>query len=159
MVIRDSEMMGEGKMALPELPIVAEGETTAGERWYLRAGGSPEAYDSMLETVHADGRRDQGGMGGPALYPGDLLNVYIGRADRGLLRVLVRADPRVQRLRFQSENGEQCNMLPSAHDPLVGVNLFAMLLRWTTSVTSMEALDADGQVMASRASRNLRGLT
>ena len=70
-------------MPLAELPVVAEGETTRGERWYLRAGGSLETYDSMLETVHADGRRDQGGMSGPALYPGDLLNVYLGRARPG----------------------------------------------------------------------------
>ena len=79
-------------MPLAELPVVAEGETTRGERWYLRAGGSPETYDSMLETVHADGRRDQGCMSGPALYPGELLNVYLGRADQGPLRVVVRSD-------------------------------------------------------------------
>jgi hypothetical protein len=135
----------EDEMPLPELPVVAEGETARGEQWYLRAGGSPEASDSMLETVHVDGRRDQGGMCGPALYPGELLNVYIGRADQGPLRVVVRADPQVQRLRLQSERGEWCDMLaPCAHDPAVGVNLFAMLLPWTTDVTEVMALDADG---------------
>src|SRR5215831_5234759 len=61
-------------MSLSELPVVAEGEGTQGERWFLRAGGSSEAYFSMIETVHPDGRRDEGGMGGPALYPGQLLN-------------------------------------------------------------------------------------
>lgn len=144
-------------MPLPELPVVAEGETTRGERWYLRAGGSPEAYDSMLETVHADGRRDQGGMSGPALYPGDLLNVYLGRADQGPLRVVVRTDSRVQRLRLQSEVGERCDMLvPSAHDPVAGVNLFAVLLHWSTDVTSIQGLDADGLMLMSRAPRNPR---
>jgi hypothetical protein len=123
--------MEEGEMPLPELPVVAEGEATGGERWYLRAGGSPEEYDSTLETVHADGRRDQGGMCGPALYPGELLNVYLGRADQGLLRVVVRTDPQVQRLRLQSERGARCDFsAPSAHDPAVGVNLFAD--RWRT---------------------------
>jgi hypothetical protein len=152
--------MEEDEMPLQELPVVAEGETTRGERWYLRAGGSPEAYDSMLVTVHADGRRDQGGMGGPALYPGDLLNVYLGRADQGPLRVVVRTDPRVQRLRLRSERGERCDMLaPSAHDPAAGVNLFAVLLPWTTGVTSMEGLDAGDQVLASRAPRNPPSLT
>jgi hypothetical protein len=53
----------------------------------------------------------------------------------------------VQRLRFQSELGERCDMLASARDPAVGVNLFAILLPWTTGVTSMQGLDADGRVL------------
>jgi len=135
-------------MSLSELPVVAEGEGTQGERWFLRAGGSSEAYFSMIETVHPDGRRDEGGMGGPALYPGQLLNTYVGRADQGPLRVVVRADQRVQRLRFQSERGEQCDMLHySARDSDVGVNLFAILLPWTTGVATMQGLDAEGQVL------------
>lgn len=134
-----------------ELPVVAQGDTTRGERWYLRACGSPEAYDSMLQTVHADGRRDQGGMSGPALYRGELLNVYTGRADQGPLRVVVRADPQVQQLRLQSEKGEWCDLLaPSAHDPVVGINHFAALLPWTTGVTSIQGIDADGLVLTVR---------
>jgi len=75
------------------------------------------------------------------------LNVYTGRADQGPLRVVVRADPRVRQLRFRSERGERCEMLVSARDQAVGVNLFAILLPWTTGVTSMEGLDDDGQVL------------
>jgi hypothetical protein len=91
-------------------------------------------------------------MGGPALYPGHLLNVYTGRADQGPLRVVVRADPRV-RLRLQSERGERCEMLVSARDQSVGMNLFAILLPWTTDVTSMQGLDDDGQVLTTVAVR------
>jgi hypothetical protein len=134
-------------MPLPEFPVVARGETARGERWFLKAGGTAEDYYSMVETVHRDGRRDEGGMGGPALYPGHLLNVYTGRADQGPLRVVVRTDPRVRRIRFQSERGERCEMLVSARDRAVGVNLFATLLLWTTGVTSMQGLDDDGQVL------------
>ena len=135
-------------MSLSELPVVAEGQGTRGERWFLRAGGSPEDYSSMIETVHRDGHRDEGGMRGPALYPGQLLNTYTGRADQGPLRVVVRADPRVRRLRSRSERGEQCDILFCAHDPDVGVNLFAVLLPWTTGVTAMQGLDANGQMLA-----------
>jgi hypothetical protein len=134
-------------MSLPRLPVVAEGEGTRGERWYLKAGGSSEDFYTLMETVHPDGRRDEGGMGDLPLYPGCLLNVYTGRADRGPLRVVVRSDPRVQRLRFESELGERCDVLAAVHDPAVGVNLFAVLLPWTTGVTSMQGLDADGQVL------------
>lgn len=134
-------------MSLPDLMVVAEGDATGGERWYLRAGGSVADYYTMLETAHPDGHRDEGGMGGPPLYPGELLNIYTGRADQGPLRVIVRADPRVRRLRFQSEMGEWCDILPSADDPSVGVVLFAILLRWRTGVVSMQGLDDDGQVL------------
>jgi hypothetical protein len=135
-------------MPLSELPVVARGETARGERWFLKAGGTVEDYYSMVETVHRDGHRDEGGMRGPVLYPGHLLNVYTGRADQGPLRVVVRADPRVRRIRFQSERGERGEMLVSARDQAVGVNLFATLLPWTTGVTSMQGLDDDGQVLA-----------
>jgi hypothetical protein len=50
-------------------------------------------------------------------------------------------------LRCESELGERCDVLAAVHDPAVGVNLFAVLLPWTTGVTSMQGLDADGQVL------------
>lgn len=136
-------------MSMPDLAIVAEGDTPAGERWYLRAGGSPDDYYTMLETAHPDGRRDSGGMGGPVLYPGQLLNVYTGRASPRLLRVIVRADPRVALLRFQSELGEACEMPPVAESAALGVAFFAILLPWTTGIASLQALDADGRILPS----------
>jgi hypothetical protein len=134
---------------IDDLMVVAQGHAPGGEHWYLKAGGSADDYYTLLETVHPDGRRDEGGMGGPVLYPGRLLNVYTGRSDPGLLRVIVRADPRVRQLRFQSENGERCEMLaPSVDDASTGVTLFAVLLPWTTGLVSLHGLDADGQVVA-----------
>ena len=135
-------------MSLPDLTVVAEGDAPGGERWYVKAGGSAEDYYTLIETVHPDGHKDEGGMGGPALYPGSLLNVYTGRADQGPLRVVVRADPRVERLRFQSELGERCDLPSVADDPVVGVTFFAALLPWATGVVSMEGLDAGGQVLS-----------
>jgi hypothetical protein len=92
------------------LKVVAEGEEPGGVYWYLKACGSAENYYTFIETIYPDQRRDEGGMGGPALYPGRLLNIYTGRADQGRLRVIVRSDPRVQRLRFYSrwESGATC---------------------------------------------------
>jgi len=135
---------------LPDLTTIAEGHAIAGERWYLRVGGSAEDYYTLLETVHLDGHRDEGGMGGPVLYPGCLLNVYTGIADQGSLRVIVRADPRVRRLWFQSEQGERCDLLPVGEDADLGVAFFAILLPWTTGVVSMQGLDADGQLLVAR---------
>lgn len=138
----------EGALVLmPDLTVVAEGDAPAGQRWYLKAGGSADDYYTMLETVHPDGHRDEGGMGGPVLYPRRLLNVYTGRADPGLFRVIVRADPRVRRLRFQSEFGERCEMQSVGEDVDLGVTFFAILLPWETGLVSLQALDGDGQVL------------
>ena len=130
-----------------ELKIVAECEWPGVASWYLRAGGSATDYLTLLETVYPDGHRDEGGMGGPALHPGHVLNVYTGRSDRGYLRVIVRAGLPVQRLRYQSERGEQADGLINAEDTAVGVNLYAELLPWKTGVATMQALDAGGQVL------------
>jgi hypothetical protein len=132
-------------MPMPDLVVVAEGDAPGGERWYLRAGGSPADYYTMLETVHPGGRRDEGGMGGKPLYPGSLLNVYTGRAGQGPLRVVVRADPRVRRLRLESARGDWCDMPPVADDPAAGVSFFAILLPWTDDVVRVQAFDADDQ--------------
>lgn len=70
-----------------------------------------------------------------------------GRADQGPPRMVVRAGPRGRRLRFQSGRGERCEMLVSARDQAVGVNLFAILLPSATGVASMQGLDDDGQVL------------
>ena len=50
-------------------------------------------------------------------------------------------------------------LAPSTHDPAVGVNLFAAVLPWTTGVTSIQGLDADGLVLTARAPRNPPRLT
>jgi hypothetical protein len=137
-------------VAMPELTVVAEGDAPGGERWYLKAGGSAGDYYTLMETVHPDGRRDEGGMGGPVLYPGRLLNVYTGRADPDLLRVIVRADRRVRQLHFESERGERCAMLlPTVDETGLGVTFFACLLPWETDIASLQVLDADGRVLPS----------
>lgn len=134
-------------MPMPGLAVVAEGDGPSGERWYLRAGGSPADYYTFMLTVHPDGHRDEGGMGGPVLYPGSSFNSYAGRADDGPLRVIVRTDPRVRRLRFRSARGEQCDLSPAGDDPAVGVTFFAALLPWRTRIVSMRGFDAAGQAV------------
>src|SRR5215469_17723039 len=127
---------------MPDLTVIAQGETVAGEHWYLKAGGSAEDYYTMLETVHPDGRRDEGGMGGPVLYPDQPVNLYTGRAGTGPLRVIVRADLRVRQLRLRSQRAEQCEIRSVTADAELGVTFFAILLPWDNGLASIEALDA-----------------
>jgi quercetin dioxygenase-like cupin family protein len=133
---------------LPDLTVIAEGDAPGGELWYLRAGGSAENFYTLLETVHPDGSRDEGGMGGPLLSPGRSLNVYTGRSDGGPLRVVVRADRKVRRLYFRSGEGEWCDLPPVADDADLGVTFFAILLPWATGIASMQGFDADDQELS-----------
>jgi hypothetical protein len=64
-------------------------------------------------------------LGGPVLSPNQLLNLYTGRANPGLLRIIVRADPRVRQLRFRSQRGERCDIQPVADDVETGVTFLA----------------------------------
>ena len=134
-------------MPVPELMVVAECEEISGATSYLKVGGTAEDYYTLLETVHPDGRRDEGGMGGPVLDPGRLLKVHTGRTGDGDLRVVVRADSRVQRLFLESEAGEWGDILSVGEDDDLGVTFFAFLLPWKSAVASIRGADADGEAL------------
>ena len=104
-------------MPLPEMAVLAEGSLPAGRRWVLRCGGTSADFYTFVETIYPDGHRDEGGMGGPPLHPGSLMNTYIGGSERGMRRVLVRADPRVARVRVHLGRGEELGLPPVAARP------------------------------------------
>ena len=134
-------------MPQPDLIVLAEGDLPAGQHWILKAGGARGDFYTTLETIHPDGHRDKGGMGGPPLYPGSLMNTYTGGSGQGLRRVVVRADPRVARVRVQLASGEQLDLPPLATRPDVGVSFFAALLPRTAELASVTAVGADGQIL------------
>jgi hypothetical protein len=134
-------------MPMPDLAIRAQGDLPTGQHWVLRAGGTMTDFYTFLETIHPDGRRDQGGMGGPPLYPGSLLNTYTGGSDWGLRRVVVRADPRVARVRVQLASGERRELPLLATRPDIGLAFFATLLPADIGLVSVTAVDAEGEVL------------
>jgi hypothetical protein len=130
-----------------DLPVVAEGDLPTGERWILKAGGTSTDYYTFLETVHLDGHRDEGGMGGPPLYPGTFMNTYTGGTEHGLRRVVIRADPRVARVRVQLATGEGLELAQLATQSEMGIAFFAALLPRTAELVSVTAIGADGQTL------------
>jgi hypothetical protein len=134
-------------MPFPELAIVAEGDLPTGEHWTVKVGGTAGDYFTFLETVHPDGHRDEGGMGGPPLYAGHNLNSYVGGDDRGLRRILARTSPKVRWLRLELAAGEVRELPPVGADAAHGLNFFATLLPWTVSLIAVTALDADRRVL------------
>ena len=134
-------------MPMPDMAVLAEGSLPAGQRWVLRAGGTSSDFYTFLETVHPDGHRDEGGMGGPPLFPGSLMNAYTGGSERGMRRILVRADPRVARVRVHLGSGERLDLPPVAALPDLGLAFFATLLPPAAVLVSVDAIGENGQVL------------
>jgi hypothetical protein len=132
-------------MPVPDLAVLAEGDLPTGEHWILRAGGTGTDFYTFLETVHPDGHCDEGGMGGPPLCPGSLLNTYTGGSEDGLRRIVVRADPRVTRVRVDLAGREPLELSSLATLPEVGVSFFATLLPQNAKLVSVTAIGAHGQ--------------
>jgi hypothetical protein len=134
-------------MPQPNLAVLAEGDLPAGQHWILKGGGTRRDFYTFLETIHPGGHRDEGGMGGPLLYPGSLMNTYTGGSGGGLRRVVVRADPRVARVRVELASGELLDLPPLATRSDLGVSFFATLLPQTEGLVTVTAVGADGQVL------------
>lgn len=134
-------------MPQPDLVVLAEGDLPTGQHWILKVGGTRDDCYTFLETIHPDGHRDEGGMGGPPLNPGSLMNTYTGGSDRGLRRVVVRADPSVARVSVKLAGGELLDLPQLATRADLGVSFFATLLPQTQGLVSVTAIGADGQVL------------
>jgi hypothetical protein len=136
-----------------ELRTVAEGDAPDGARWQVMAGGTAEDYLHSWKVIYADGTWDGIGVGGPALpSDGRLVDVHsgiknFGRPDQQPLRIDARADPRVRRLHLVSKDGDECDALPVADDPEVGVTLFFVATTWMTHLRSVQCFDADGRAL------------
>jgi hypothetical protein len=128
-----------------ELAVLAQGEQSSGARWIVSAGGTRDDFYTFIKTVDAGGQLDEGGFGGPALYPGRLVNSYTGIGTRGLRRVLARADPQVQHLRVELADGQELILAPVARLADMGLVFFATLLPQGVVVTAMIGLNAQGE--------------
>jgi hypothetical protein len=134
-------------MAASDLTEIAAGDLPSGEHWILRAGGPAADFGTFLETIHPDGRRDEGGICGPLLWPGSLMNVYTGGTESGPRRIVVRADPRVALVRLHLASGERLELLPVATMPDPSLAFFATLLPRTAALVSVTAVDAGGHAL------------
>lgn len=90
--------------------VVAEG-TDNGLSWVIwarRDEPRPGDLFSMIRVCDEAGRiLHAGGVGGPALYPGHLLNVTTGGSDEGPRVLLARVHTSVRRMRVHAEDGSQ----------------------------------------------------
>ena len=78
---------------------------------------------------------------------GSLVNTYTGCSDRGLRRVLVRADPRIAHVSVLLADGERLSLSPVATQPDPALSFFAALLPRTAKLVSLTPVDASGQAV------------
>ena len=89
--------------------VVAEGTHNAGVSWVVWARrDEPRDGDllCMIRLKDASGRIvHAGGLSGPPLYPGQMLNVSTGGSEEGPRALLARVDPAVRRLELRTQDG------------------------------------------------------
>jgi hypothetical protein len=104
-----------GGLVDDERHVIAEGTYGAGLSWTVwaqwQSSGDArlEADDllSMIRVISADGRvLHEGGGGGPALYPGQLMNVSTGGSDESPYCLLARVHPDIGRVELATAAGE-----------------------------------------------------
>ena len=128
--------------------MIAEGVTSDGVRWTLRAGGSDESYSTMLRSEDAAGVIDNGGMGGPKLWAPQRLNVYCGgNPDRGPRGVVVRCDPSIVRLVLVQEAGVETDLTRCGDDVIDGLRFGLALVKPDVHLRELIGFDSGGLVV------------
>lgn len=102
-----------------ERHVIAEGSYGDGLSWLIWAQRQPlhgaqldtDELMSMIRVTSADGRvLHEGGAGGPALYPGDLMNVSTGGSDEGPYCLLARVHPGIRRVELATAAGKSLDV-------------------------------------------------
>jgi hypothetical protein len=127
--------------------VVAEGIHEAGVSWVVWARrDEPRDGDllSMIRLKDAGGRIvHAGGLSGPPLYPGSMLNVSTGGSEEGPRALLARVDPAVQRLELRTQDGVVDVPLFDCPD-VPEVRFAAMLLRRDMRLHSLTGFGKKG---------------
>ena len=90
--------------------MVLAGRCEQGYTWEVEAGGPDENFLTMMSVFH-DGRRvHRGGMAGPKLYPGSVINEYRGRKDALPYVIVARTAPQVDRVVVTTDRGAEIEL-------------------------------------------------
>jgi hypothetical protein len=145
--VNGSEGPDEDIPPAPPLAAVAYGTSVDGKRWTVRAGGSPEQCWTFMYIELPGGRIvGGGGLGGPALPAGRLMNCSFHTEETGVRYVVGRVDPKVARVHLQFSGGDQPRMdlHPAGESAELGVSFVAAILPHSADLAGISAWDAHG---------------
>lgn len=78
--------------------------------WQVRVHGDDAELSSMLYLYRGTKMLDGGGMGGPPLYPGELVNESRGYSDQSPWQIMVRTHPDVTSVVATTERGARLDV-------------------------------------------------
>jgi hypothetical protein len=131
---------------------VAQGQYGDGISWLVWAqreashDGRPDAYlMTMIRVADAGGRvLREGGAGGPALLPGQLMNVSTGGGGEGPYCILVRVHPDIRRVEVSTAAGEILNMAVYDAPDFPEVRFAVLLVARDLHLGAVTGLGSDG---------------
>lgn len=124
---------------------VTRGVAGTGERWTMLSVADGDALFTRLDVLDADGQEiGGGGFGGPALYPGMLVNTYVCHPGSGRLQIAGRADPSVAAVRLELRVSDPIEVSPAGDPSVFGVRFFAAFALRDDDLVAIQACDAAG---------------
>jgi hypothetical protein len=140
-----------------ERHVIAEGNYGDGLLWLVWAqrqpsgGAQPGAGElmSMIRVASADGRvLHEGGSGGPAMYPGDLMNVSTGGGDEGPYCLLARVHPDIRRVELVTAAGDSLDVLVYDSTDFPEVRFAALLVPRELRLDFVAGLGENGEELS-----------
>jgi hypothetical protein len=136
-----------------ERQTVAQGQYGDGLSWLVWAEreapreGQPDAeLITMVRVTDASGRvLREGGAGGPALGPGELMSVSTGGGDEGPYCILVRVHPGIRRVAVTTEAGETLSMAVYDAPDFPEVRFAVLLVPRDLRLAAVTGLGPDGR--------------
>lgn len=143
----------------PPLATVGQGISPGGERWSVKAGGTRAACWTFMYIELPDGRQSGGGgMGGPALPEGRMLNFSVHRSDTDVQYIVGRVDPAVKRLHLEFAGGLPSGMdlEPFGQSADFGIAFVGGVLPGSLELTNVSAWDEKGRRVDERSTSHYR---
>ncbi len=137
----------------PPLATVAQGVSVRGERWEVKARGTREDCYTFMYIELPDGRKTGGGgLGGPALWPGKLLNCSVHWSGTDVHYIVGRVHPTVKRLNleFASNCPGGIDLEPVGESAKFGVAFVAEVLPVSLELVNISAWDEEGRCIDQR---------
>jgi hypothetical protein len=138
-----------------ERQVIAEGTYGSGLSWLIWAQwqssgdaqlGAEDELLSMIRIISADGRvLHEGGSGGPALYPGQLMNVSTGGSDEGPYCLLARVHPDIGRVELVTAAGEVMHVPVYDSARFLDVRFAALLVPRELNLGSVAGFSHSGE--------------
>jgi hypothetical protein len=111
-------------------------------------GDGDDNYGTMLQVEDDVDVIHSGGIGGPKLWGDNRLNVHTGRnPDHGLRAVLVRCDPRIERLLLVLEDGTSVDITARSGEVIDGLRFGVGIVHPDSRLRELVGVGGDGTVV------------